>query len=101
MYIYYIYLFILYVFIYHTLSIFCLSFNQTYPKLSLPSPMPKTQHPTLPFSPTNTPLTFPIYQHTFALNPRIVPNPKGVWAEGRDSTWSGDYHININMQVCV
>ena len=26
-------------------------------------------------------------------------NLQGVWAEGRDATWSGDYHLNVNMQV--
>jgi len=26
-------------------------------------------------------------------------NLVGIWAEGRESPWNGDYHININLQV--
>ena len=26
-------------------------------------------------------------------------NLQGAWADGRDAMWSGDYHLNINMQV--
>ena len=26
-------------------------------------------------------------------------NLVGIWAEGRDSPWNGDYHLNINLQM--
>lgn len=25
---------------------------------------------------------------------------QGLWGEGKKSMWNGDYHLNINMQVC-
>jgi hypothetical protein len=30
---------------------------------------------------------------------QAVTNLQGVWSEGRESTWNGDYHININLQM--
>ena len=28
-----------------------------------------------------------------------ITNLQGVWSEGKESTWNGDYHININLQM--
>ena len=28
-----------------------------------------------------------------------VANLQGIWADGPDSAWSGDYHLNINLQM--
>ncbi len=30
---------------------------------------------------------------------RSVSNLQGLWADGPTSAWSGDYHLNINLQV--
>ena len=30
---------------------------------------------------------------------RAVSNLQGVWADGATSAWSGDYHLNINLQM--
>lgn len=27
-------------------------------------------------------------------------NLQGVWADGLDAPWNGDYHLNINLQMC-
>ena len=28
-----------------------------------------------------------------------MTNLQGAWSEGKESTWNGDYHMNINLQM--
>ncbi|KAE9968464.1 hypothetical protein EG328_007543 [Venturia inaequalis] len=47
-------------------------------------------------------LLFDYARHLFISSSRetsLPPNLQGVWADGTSTSWSGDYHTNINVQM--